>query len=268
MLYMVEAAANLTSVQRVIHLYLILRIEIQDTEKEFGTRLWARCERHAPSGPNASLVARLRDFGHEALDTIYISDDSSSLHQRGNERKPRFQRLYRSLTMLHVVDLLHGMHVAYPRYSLHTHSCWWFSATIISVLDMLGAELSINAGKDILTLYLKIFSQDATKVTREIAQLYALKWFPGEVPVKEKLGPSDIWVDGHTPPNVGMGSIHSSVTLSDTLPVPLSGITLESPFPVKRGSYSVVFKGLWESQLVALKLLNATDTPEIAHKVD
>jgi len=54
--------------------------------------------------------------------------------------------------------------------------------------------------------------------------------------------------------------------VEDTLPEPLSSIILESPFPVTRGSYAIVFKGWWESRPIALKLLGPADQPETAHK--
>jgi len=43
-------------------------------------------------------------------------------------------------------------------------------------------------------------------------------------------------------------------------------VVLESPFPVRRGSYATVFKGSWTSRPIALKLLGPNDKPEIAHK--
>jgi hypothetical protein len=57
------------------------------------------------------------------------------------------------------------------------------------------------------------------------------------------------------------------VALEDTLPEPLCSVVLESPFPVRRGSYGAVFKGSWKSRPIALKLLGPNDKLEIAHKV-
>ncbi|KAF9511983.1 hypothetical protein BS47DRAFT_1383234 [Hydnum rufescens UP504] len=242
----------------VFHLYLIFRIELQDVEKGSETRLWARCERLAPSGPDASIFTTMRDLGREALDTICISSDSSSLRQKANDNNLRFQRSFKgNLTMLHVVDLLHGLHQNFPQYRLQTHSCWWYAATIISVLDLFGAEFSINIPEYVL------FRQNAANCTRKIVRLYSLKWFQGVVPVQEVLGASDVKLEDKEPCS---RSSLLPLVLEDTLPEPLCSVVLKSPLPVRRGSYATVFKGTWNSRPIALKLLGPNDKPEIAHK--
>ncbi|KAF9510413.1 hypothetical protein BS47DRAFT_66119 [Hydnum rufescens UP504] len=141
----------------------------------------------------------MRDPGlnREALDTICISSDSSSLHQPGSDSTLRFQRSFNgNLTMQHVVDLLHGIHETFPQYRMRTHCCWWYTVTVISVLDLFGAEFSINTGKDYVLFYLKLFAKSSI---REIVRLYSHKWSPGVVPVREVSGASDMKLETRNP---------------------------------------------------------------------
>jgi hypothetical protein len=188
-LFTIGVTVNLMGFQRFGHIYFIVRIELQDVEAGSKMRLWARCERLVASGLNPSIFVAIRDLWHEALDMICISSDSSSLHRQGSDNNLHFQRSFNgNLTMLHVIDLLHGIHENSPQYRIQTHNRW-YAATAISVLDLFVAEFSINSRKDYLPSYLK-FPPNVPKSSREILRLYTLKWFPAVMPVPEVPGVS------------------------------------------------------------------------------
>lgn len=141
----------------------------------FGPEIFLRIERTPSSGGGPLDLHRGRFSAH---DSVRMSYEVDKLWGEGTNSVVADVVFNLNLQLVHVIDLLHRILVAQPKYTLLSFNCWTYSAIILGALSVFG-KWKKKPESSVVRSMVKFFGQSTAAPVNEVTQNFVDHWTDG-----------------------------------------------------------------------------------------